>query len=284
MNDPDRQRNASLESWEAAAPGWVRRQAAMREFAAPVSAWMIDALAPQRGEELLELAAGVADTGLLAAELVAPAGKVLITDQARAMVAAARERAQELGIENVEFKEMAGEWIDLPTAAVDGVLCRWGYMLMVDPQTALRETRRVLRPGGRLVLAVWDSLAVNPWSGAAAQVLVAEGLAQPPSAQAWRPGPFALGDRARLAGLLADAGFVDAVIEDVALERRHASFEEFWESQVDLSAGLHDPVMSVPQERRRQIADAVRAALAPYTGSDGSLAIPARTLVARADA
>ena len=42
---------------------------------------------------------------------------------------------------------MDGEWIDLRTATVDGVLCRWGFMLMLDPEAALRETRRVLRPG-----------------------------------------------------------------------------------------------------------------------------------------
>ncbi len=44
------------------------------------------------------------------------------------------------------------------------MLCRWGYMLMADPAAALAETRRVLRPGGRLALAVWDSIERNPWA------------------------------------------------------------------------------------------------------------------------
>ena len=56
------------------------------------------------------------------------------------------------------------EWIDLPVASVDVVLCRWGYMLMADPAAALAETRRVLRPGGHVALAVWDAIEHNPWA------------------------------------------------------------------------------------------------------------------------
>ena len=110
----------------------------------------MQAVAPQPGEKVLELAAGLGETGLLAAELVAPGGEVVISDQAEGMLEGARERAAELGIANVRFQVLSGEWIDLPIASVDIVLCRWGYMLMVDPAAALTETRRVLAPGGRL--------------------------------------------------------------------------------------------------------------------------------------
>ena len=65
----------------------------MREFGAPVSHWMVDAIAPQPGQRVLELAAGLGETGMLAAELVAPVGGVIISDQAEAMLAGARERA-----------------------------------------------------------------------------------------------------------------------------------------------------------------------------------------------
>jgi len=284
MIDPQEQRRASLESWEAAAPGWARRQESMRRFAAPVSEWMIDALAPQPGEELLEIAAGVGETGLLAAELVQPGGKVLITDQAAAMLAAARERAEQLEVQNVDFVQMGGEWLDLPTASVDGVLCRWGYMLMVDPAAALRETRRVLRPGGRVALAVWDELAANPWSAGVARVLVEQGLASPPATPEWRPGPFALGDRERLAELIEEAGFVCVRIEPLDLVRTHDDFEDFWESSLDLSSVLHNAVMSLDAERGAEVKAAVEAALGPYTGPAGALSIPGRVLVASADA
>src|SRR5207253_7932661 len=82
-NDP---RAASLRAWEEAAPGWVRRQDIVREFGAPVATWMIDAILPQPGHRVLELAAGLGETGMLAAELVAPIGGVIISDQAEAML------------------------------------------------------------------------------------------------------------------------------------------------------------------------------------------------------
>src|ERR1017187_3403714 len=153
--DPNAHREASLQSWEEAASGWTRQQETMREFGAPVSHWLIDAIVPQPGQRVLELAAGLGETGLLAAELVAPIGGAIISDQAEGMIAGARERAAALGLSNIEFQVLNAEWIDLPVASVDAVLCRWGYMLMADPATALSETRRVLRPGGRGALAAW---------------------------------------------------------------------------------------------------------------------------------
>jgi SAM-dependent methyltransferase len=156
-------RAASRTQWEEGAAGWGARREAFQAAAAPVSHWMIDAIAPQPGQTVLELAAGPGDTGLLAAELVRPDGKLICTDGAEAMVEVARARAAELGLSDVvEARPMEAEWIDLETATVDGLLCRWGYMLLADPETALRETRRVLRPEGRVALAVWDVREANP--------------------------------------------------------------------------------------------------------------------------
>ena len=90
-------RDASLQWWEEAAAGWVRRRELMREFAAPVSHWMIDAISPQPGQRILELAAGLGETAMLAAELVAPMGGVIVSDQAEAMLDGARARARRAG-------------------------------------------------------------------------------------------------------------------------------------------------------------------------------------------
>ncbi|HEV2973376.1 MAG TPA: methyltransferase domain-containing protein [Solirubrobacteraceae bacterium] len=280
--DANAHRDASRQGWEEAAAGWVRSQDQIRAFAAPVSHWMLDAVAPQPGQRVLELAAGLGETGLLAAELVAPVGGVVISDQADAMLAGARERAAELGLANVEFQTINAEWIDLPVATVDIVLCRWGYMLMVDPAAALGETRRVLRPGGRAALAVWDAIERNPWAELPALELGERNLALPPAPG--RPGPFALGRAERVHELLEQAGFADVRVESLELHRRHTCFDEFWETMLDLSRLTHDAVLSRPQDEIEDVKAALKRRFACYERADGSLDIPARTLVAAASA
>src|SRR3954462_3048284 len=147
--DPETFRVQSRESWESAAPGWAARADAFEHDTLPVSRWLVDHLNLQPGHTVLELAAGTGDTGFLAAELVKPGGRLISTDGAEAMVEAARERGGRRGMDSVESRTMEAEWIDQPAASVDAVLSRWGYMLLADPEAALRETRRGLRPGGR---------------------------------------------------------------------------------------------------------------------------------------
>jgi SAM-dependent methyltransferase len=282
--DANAHRQASLEGWEEAASGWVRRQELLRELGAPVSHWMVGEISPQPGQRVLELAAGLGETGMLAAELVAPMGGVIVSDQAEAMLEGARPRAIALGLNNVEFQVLNAEWIDLPLASVDAVLCRWGYMLMADPATALSETRRVLRPGGRVALAVWDAVTSNPWALLPAQELLERGIAIADEEEAARPGPFTLGSAERLAELLAQAGFADMHIEPMDLTRRHDGFEDLWDSTLDLSRRFHDAVLSRPQAEIEQIKASLAERFAPYTAADGTLAIPGRTLVASASA
>jgi SAM-dependent methyltransferase len=280
--DANEHRDTSLQNWEEAAAGWVRRAELLRELGAPVSHWLIDAVMPQPGERVLELAAGLGETGMLAAELVAPMGGAVISDQAETMLAGARARAVSLGLSNVEFQVLNAEWIDLPVASVDVVLCRWGYMLMADPAAALSETRRVLRPGGRVALAVWDTIERNPWALLPARELAERGIVEPPSPGA--PGPFALASSHRITTLLDSAGFAEARIEALDLCRRHPSFEELWDSTLDLSRSFHDTVLARPAPEIEEIRASLAARFAPYTAADGSLEIPGRTFVAVASA
>ncbi len=280
--DANAHREASLAGWEEAAAGWTRRQESIRALGMPVSSWMLDAVSPQPGDRVLELAAGLGETGMLAAELVAPLGGVIVSDQAEAMLDGARARASELGLNNVEFQAFGAEWIDLPLASVDIVLCRWGYMLMADPPAALAESRRVLRPGGRLALAVWDSAQENPWALAPGMELIERGLSTPPTAGA--PGPFALGDDTRLRELLEQAGFGEIEVQTLAVTHRHASFEAFWETTLDISRSFHDAVLAQAEPQIAEIRAGLQERLRPYLQPDGSLGIPGRTLVASATA
>ncbi len=278
--DPAAHRAESLAGWQAAAPGWARQQAVISRFGAPVSGWMLDAVGLKRGERVLELAAGLGETGMLAAELIAPLGGVIISDQAEAMLEGARARAAELELSNIEFQTLNAEWIDLPLASVDVVLCRWGYMLMADPRAALTETRRVLRPHGRVALAVWDAIEHNSWAQLPGVELVQRGLLNRPPPGA--PGPFALASPVRVRELLQEAGFGEIQLDAVDVVQRHSSFDSYWEMTLDVARSFHDIVLSRPKEEIEEIRSSLRARAEPFTDSAGGLALPGRSLVASA--
>jgi SAM-dependent methyltransferase len=282
--DPQQYRRESRRRWGRSAAGWQAHGDALARAAMPVSMAMIDRIGPQPGHALLELAAGIGDTGFLAAELVQPGGTLICSDFVPEMLTAAQERAAELGLDNVRFKQIDAESIDLEAGSLDGVLCRWGYMLMADPGAALRETRRVLRPGGRLALAAWTTAEENRWSSLPNGELIARGALEPPAPG--DPGQFAWGDRDRIEAALEEAGFVeDLAIERVEFILTYPDLERWWETQRDLSPRLADAVDGLDPAARADLEAAVFDEAAAYrTGPDGALEIPAATWVASATA
>ncbi len=276
------QRLEMLERWERGAAGWSRHADAIQEFGMRLSVWMLEHVDLQPGQRVLELAAGPGDTGFLAAELVKPGGTLVSSDASRAMLGVATGRARDLGVTNVECKQLELEWIDLPTASVDAILCRWALMFTLDPVAALQECRRVLRPGGRIALAVWDAPDENPWAAIAVRALVELGHVPPPDPDA--PGMFALADAARLADLLEEAGFVEPVVESVALTRTAASLDAFIEEAVDLNAQLADLRRQLAAEEWAKVTDRMEALTRPFAEATGALRFPAQSLAAAASA
>jgi len=276
---PDDFRTTSRSRWGDQAPGWETRRDAMRTTTMPVSSWMIDALDPQPGHNLLELAAGVGDTGLLAAELIAPAGTLICSDFSPEMLATAQRRAEELGVENVRFKQIDAESsIDLDAASLDGVLCRWGYMLMADPETALRETRRVLKPGARVSLAVWSGPEHNPWSVLPNQAMNDRGIGMQADPDA--PSQFTWAREGLVAENLEAAGFTEHHVELLEFTIDYASVDDWWDSQSDLSSRFAAALREAAEEDLAAVRAAVEQHAERFATTEGSLRIPACTWVA----
>ena len=152
-------------------------------------------------ERVLDVACGTGLVAFAAADAVGPEGRVVGVDLSGRMVDAARRRAQERGVRHATFARMDAERLDLPDATFDVALCALGLMYVPDPVQALREMRRVLRPGGRVVLAVWGERSRCGWS-AVFPIVEAE------VATEVCPLFFGLGQHDALARLCADAGFV----------------------------------------------------------------------------
>lgn len=281
VSDPEKFRAQMMERWQQGAAGWGRRADAIQEFGLPVSVWMIEQLRLQPGQRVLELACGPGDTGFLAAEQVRPGGMVIETDASEAMLGVAKGRARDLGATNVEFRRMELEWLDLPTASVDAVLCRWGLMFALDPAAAAQEIRRVLRPGGRLSLAVWDVPEANPWATIPTRALVELGHVEPPDPS--QPGMFALADADRLGGLLESAGLTEVLVDTVALARRERDVDDYLKGTLDLSQPFAEVREGLSAEEWRAVEERV-AALAGAFANDGGLEFPARALVVAASA
>ena len=191
------QRRVQRYGWDVAAHDYEALwQTQLAETQATLVAWA--SLAP--GERVLDVACGTGLVAFAAARAVGPDGRVLGIDLSGQMVDAARQRAGERQFSNVSFARMDAEELDLPDASFEVALCALGLMYMPDPQQALREMRRVLRPAGRMVIAVWGERSRCGWS-ALFQIVEAE------VASEVCPLFFRLGQPDTLAQLCTDAKF-----------------------------------------------------------------------------
>lgn len=221
----------------------------MSEFTAPVTAALVEALDPQPDDEVLELAAG---TGEVAAALAGRVARLLVTDVSPAMVEAAARR----GLEGAEHRVLDMQELELPDGSFDAVACRFGYMLAPDRTAAFRDTRRVLRSGGRLAFATWAAADRNPWATPFGPSLVERGLTAPPAPG--EPGQFALGDPAVIETAVRGAGFDAVDVREVEVVFRVASWEHYVEIQTAMSAALGEALAGVDEGTRSAILDEAR--------------------------
>ena len=282
MTVPDDYRKESRARWGVQARGWSAQAERMAAATMPASVWMVDALGLQPGHEVLELAAGTGDVGFLAAEQITPGGTLISSDFVPEMITVAQARAERLGITNVRFRQIDAESIDQPAASLDGVLCRWGYMLMADGEAALRETRRILRPDGRVALAAWTSPTENPWASLPSRELVSRGHLEPPDPNA--PGQFAWARAGVIEERLDGAGFGERQVDVVDFIFRFASFDDWIATQRDCASRFRETLDGLDAAARDDVLATVREQALPFVQEDGSLALPARTWVAVASA
>jgi SAM-dependent methyltransferase len=269
--DVEEYKRASLQNWDAMAAGWERSREAIEEVSTPVREWLIRELAPQPGHTVLELAAGPGETGFEAARHIRDSGWLISTDFSSEMVEVARRRSTELGLLNVEHRVMDAERLELDDESVNGVICRYGYMLMPDPRAACSETRRVLRQGGRVTLAVWREAERNPWISIAGRMLVERGLM--PRPQPGTPGLFTFADEERLQGLLESSGFSVGRMEDVRVRFVYRDVDDYVERARATGGSFATAWHAASEDERDAIRAGLDEAFQPFA-VDGSYELP----------
>jgi SAM-dependent methyltransferase len=265
--DLDEYRRRSLDSWDRSAGDWADESDFLSTATGKVSERVVERLDPGPGDTILELAAGTGEAGLRIAQRIGAEGRLILTDFAPGMIDAARRRGEELGLGNIEYRVLDAERMDLDDDSVDGVACRFGYMLMADPALALAETRRVLSDGGRLVFAVWATPDKNLWAAIPGMTMVELGHMPPPEPGA--PGIFALGDPQRISELVTGAGFGEPEIEQVEIDWGYTTADEHWEKTLKLAAPIADAHASLDTDAQEEVRNRVAGRVSEQLAAGG---------------
>lgn len=265
--------------WSGVAASWEAHAEDIEATSAVATGALLAAAAIAPGEDVLELSAGTGHLAAQLAGLVGPEGSLVASDVAPAFVAVLEQRLADVSNASVATIDAAA--IAAPDASYDAVVCRMGLMFVSEPVEALREIRRVLRPGGRLAAAVWGTPEGNPWMASVGFATMMTGLLSgPPPTEPG--GPFSLGNPDELEKLAGEAGFTDVRIEVVSYSRQYTSNDELFDTVRVLAPPIAAALKTATPE---QLATARRTAsdfVAQYRRGDGTYDVPACALVLRA--
>jgi ubiquinone/menaquinone biosynthesis C-methylase UbiE len=265
--DSKQYKEAELQSWDSVADGWQKWWKTIEIGAEKVSRRLIELAEIKPGSRVLDIATGIGEPAITAANQVGNSGHVLATDISSQMLSIAKQRAISLGLQQVvEFKEGDAETIDLSASTFNAVLCRWGLMFLPDLGAGLSNIYKSLVGGGRLAAAVWASPDKDTLSASTMNAVMKE-TNSPPSPPG-TPGPFSLSDENILKNSFIKSGF-----KDVTFERMNVTFD--FDSAEDFTTFVHEtagPLQAMlgneTQERREEILKAVTEIARKYADSN----------------
>jgi SAM-dependent methyltransferase len=260
-------RQESLKTWNELAASWDESRDDRDRAVRHVADFLLDWLDAQAGEAILDIAAGNGGISHALSPLVGDSGRVICTDFAPAMIESARRRGDELGLTNVEYRVMDAEQMDLGDASADGAVCRFGYMLMADHVAALKETRRVLRDGGRLLFAVWGEPLKNAWVVVPASVLMERGHMEMPAPD--QPGIFSLGGTEKIEAALLAAGLEPRSITEIPVHYEYADSDTMWDRIATTMGPLARVISQLPEAEQRSVRAAIEERAEPFRDGDG---------------
>ncbi|MEQ9813312.1 MAG: methyltransferase domain-containing protein [Azospirillaceae bacterium] len=198
---------------EVLAPKFIRFRHILVDGLTQHSERVFPKLPVRPGDRALDVGCGFGDTAIKLARLVGPQGEVVGVDCCDAFLAAAEADRDHEGLGNLRFMRGDAE-VTLPEEAFDFVFARFGTMFFANPVEGLRNMRRALRPGGRMVHIVWRDPADNPWLSMAKEIVLRFLPAPGDDARSCGPEPFSMAEETMVRKMMEIAGY-----EDIAFER-----------------------------------------------------------------
>jgi ubiquinone/menaquinone biosynthesis C-methylase UbiE len=207
VTPPGTEDTAFVQFWnDVLAPKFIRFKHVLVGGLTKHSEAVFPALPVRVGDRVLDVGCGFGDTAIKLAQRVGPTGHVVGVDCCDAFLNQARRDAEALGLTNISFVRGDAE-VSLPVDEFDFVFARFGTMFFANPVAGLRNMRKALRPGGRMVHIVWRKRADNPWLSMAKDVVLR--FLPEPAADALTcgPGPFSMADEETVRGMMTSAGY-----------------------------------------------------------------------------
>lgn len=231
--------------------------------------WLAKAAGVCPGHAVLDVGCGTGIAAIAAVEL--GASSVFGVDINRGMLDVARRKSP-----TVKWREAAAEELPFEADAFDRVLCQFALMFLKDQVKALAEMARVTRPGGRVAVAVWESVAYSPGYDVLVPLL---GEIVGPEAEAALAAPFSIGNRNELDRLFAAAGLPPPNVQRIEGTAKHPSMEDWIRTEV----GGWTLSEIVDEAQTLELIRASLERLRTYMQDDGSVSFPAPALFALAD-
>jgi enediyne biosynthesis protein CalE5 len=248
--DPIQFIEAQRKDWNRVASAWEKWDAWLDVRMAACSRHLLEQAGISAGHHVLDVGSGTGHPAIPAAQLVGPSGHVTGVDLAEEMLEVARRKAARLEVGQVIFQQADVTSLSFDADRFDAVTSRFCLMFLPQLDRTLQEIFRVLKPGGRVAVAVWAAREKNPYITLPTGIL-GEYIEMPPM-DPTVPGIFHLERPGDLRGRMQSAGFSDLWEEDVPIEGVFASGEEYLDCLKEMAAPLQALFERIPRERRAE--------------------------------
>jgi ubiquinone/menaquinone biosynthesis C-methylase UbiE len=266
-----------INQWSESAPYWEKHREIMREMFAPVTQALIEDAEIAHRRAVLDIATGPGEPALTIADLIGSEGKVVGTDPVPEMVEAARREAYRRGLHDASFEVAFADSLPFPANTFEAVVSRFGVMFFASPVDSIRECLRVLKPGGKLAMAVWHFADKNPFHYVVAQL--AERYVESPPPVPDSPDAFRFASPGKLQAIFSEAGVAAASERLLQFSIRAAiSAENFWTLRSEMSEKLRTKLATFSKQQAAELKRDVIEALSPYSSNRG-LSFPAEVLI-----